>query len=107
MNEEFTTITESVKEKCLKHITKDYFVTKRQRVDNEMKKMDPEWDDLRTRINKMIDSALEEEIVVKAPIINLKYAAKDQMMMVQNSWGIRKSWKMDRFVHRKLEKNNY
>ena len=95
MNEEFTTITESVKDKTSKHITKDYFVTKRQRVNNEMKKMDPDWEDLRTRVNKMIDSALEEEMVVEAQRINLKYTEKDQMVMVQNFREIGKSWKMD------------
>ena len=95
MDEEFTTITESVKDKTVKHITKDYFVTKRQRVNKEMKEMDPDWEDLRTRVNKMIDSALKEEMVVEAQRINLKYAEKDQMVMVQNFREIGKSWKMD------------
>mgnify|MGYP001478366917 CR=1 FL=1 len=95
MNEEFTTITDSVKDKAVKLIAKDYFVTKRQRVNNEMKEMDPDWEDLRTKVNKMIDSALKEEMVVEAQRINLKYAEKDQMVMVQNFRGIGKSWKMD------------
>ena len=42
------------------NITKDYFVTKRQRVNSEMKNSDPEWEDLKTRVNKMIDSKLKE-----------------------------------------------
>ena len=91
MNEEFTTITKSVKVKSLKNITKDYFVTKRQRVNSNMKNSDPEWEDLRTRVNKMIDSALKKEMVVEAQRINLKYAEKDQMVMVQNFREIGKS----------------
>ena len=95
MNEEFTTITESVRVKSVKYITKDYFVTKSQRVNNDVKKMDPEWDDLMTKVNKMIDSALKEEMVVETQRIKLKYAEKDQMAMVQNFWEIGNLWKID------------
>ena len=65
-NEEFTEITKNVNKKSVEQITKDYCVIKHQRVNKDMKNMDPEWDDLRARVNKIIDSALKEEMVVEA-----------------------------------------
>lgn len=96
MHEEFTTITESVKEKLAKVITKKYFVTKGQRVNKDMKNSDPDWESLKAKVTKMIDSALKEEMVVEAQRIKLKYVEKDVKVLVQNFRGIGKSWKMDR-----------
>ena len=42
MIEEFTTIAESIKEKQVKQITKDYVFTKGQGVNKNMEKMDPD-----------------------------------------------------------------
>ena len=43
MDKEFTTITESIRSQNMKQILKDYFVTKGQRINHEMRKIDPEW----------------------------------------------------------------
>ena len=60
-----------------------------------MQKIDPGWEYLRVRVDRMIDSALREEMVVKAQRIKSKYAEKDQKVMVQNFCEIGKTWKMD------------
>ena len=92
MYEEFTTITEKVKEKLAKLITKNYFVTKGQRVNKDMNRIDPNWETLKSKVNKMIDSALKEEMVVEAYRIKLKYVEKDQKVIVQNFYKIGKSY---------------
>ena len=95
MNEEFTTITDSVKDKAVKYITKDYFVTKGQRVNTVMKDLDADWEDLKTKVKKTINSALKEEMVVEAQRLKLTYSEKNQNVMVKNFREIGKSWKMD------------
>ena len=60
MVEEFTTITESVTDKSVKLKPKDYFVTKGQRVNSEMKLIDPGWESLKAKVNQMINSELKE-----------------------------------------------
>jgi len=95
MNEEFTTITDSVKDKAVKYITKDYFVTKGQRVNTAMRDLDSDWEDLKTKVKKTINSALKEEMVVEAQRLKLTYSEKNQDVMVENFREIGKSWKMD------------
>ena len=38
MNEDFTTITDSVKAQNIKHLSEDYFVAKGQIIDHDMRK---------------------------------------------------------------------
>ena len=69
-------------------------------MNKDMKKMVPEWDCLKARVNGIIDSALKGEMVVEAQRIKFKYTEKDQMVIVQNFWEIGKSWKMDGSVEK-------
>ena len=104
MNEEFTTITDSVKDKAVKLKTKDYFVTKGQRVNTVMKDLDADWEDLKTKVKKTINSALKEEMVVDAQMLKLTYSEKNQNVMVENFREIDKSWKMDGSVENAKKK---
>ena len=109
MVEEFTTITESFTDKSVKLIPKDYFITKGQRVNSEMKKLDPEWEDLKAKVNEMINSELKEEMVVEAQRIKLKYVEKNHKVLVQNFREIGKSWKTDGSIEnaRKINQVTY
>ena len=95
MNDEFTTITDSVKGKDVKLIVKDYFITKGQRVNKEMKDIDSDWEHLKSQVQKRIDSSLKEEMVLEAQRLALTYTKKDQKVLVENFREIGKSWKMD------------
>jgi hypothetical protein len=95
MDEEFTTITDSVSDNNVKKISKNYFVTKGQRINHEMKQNDNDWNGLNTKLKKEIDSALKEEMVIEAQKVKLTYQDNDEMVMVQNFREIGKSWKMD------------
>ena len=109
MNEEFTTITDSAKGKDVKLIAKDYFVTKGQRVNKVMKNLDSDWEDLKSKVQQTIDSALKEEMVVEAQRLGLTYSKKNQKVMVENFCEIDKSWKMDSSVEnaKKLNQITY
>ena len=60
MVEEFTTITESVAASDIKVISKDYFVTKSQRINKAMMQVDSSWGALKMKVQSMIDSELKD-----------------------------------------------
>ena len=95
MDKEFTTITESIRSQNMKQILKDYFVTKGQRINHDMRKIDPEWTVLKARVQKMIDLELNEQMVIEAQRLNFQYGEKDTKLLVENFREIGKSWKTD------------
>ena len=95
MVEEFTTITESVAASDIKVISKDYFVTKSQRINKAMMQVDSSWGALKMKVQSMIDSELKDRMVIEAQKLKLKYGKQDQKFLVENFSEIGKSWKMD------------
>ena len=57
--------------------------------------MDPDWADLKERMNKITDSVLKEEMLLEVQRVKLKYWEKEQKVLVQNFREIEKSWKTD------------
>ena len=56
MNEEFKTITDSVKIQACKTIPKCYFMTRQQIMNIKMKSKDPHFVELKFKVKNMIDS---------------------------------------------------
>ena len=57
--------------------------------------MDPDWADLKARMNKITDSVLKEEMLLEVQRVKLKYWRNEQKVLVQNFRDIEKSWKTD------------
>lgn len=93
--EEFTTITDSVKSVSNKVIPKDYFITKNQRVNKQMKEIDDEWEGLKYRVQSMIDSELKGRMLKEALAAGLTYGKEDKEFRVEKFTEIGKSWKLD------------
>ena len=95
MNEEFTTITDSAKTSEYKIIPKDYFLLKLQRINTVMKKDDPDWEELKNKVQIQIDSELKDRMLKEAQKVGLRFGRDDRKFLVENFSEIGKSWKTD------------
>ena len=67
-----TTITDTAESEATTIITCDYFLTKKQRLNNEMKIRDGErWVTLKNRVNDAIDGELKDRMLVEAQRLQL------------------------------------
>ena len=95
MNEEFTAITDSTKTSEYKIIPKYYFLLKSQRVNAVMKKYDPDWEDIKNKVQVQIDSELKDKMLKEAQKVGLRFGKDDRKFLVENFSVIGKSWKND------------
>ena len=87
MNEEFTTITDSVKSAVLKAIPKDYFILRNQRMNVSMREEDTEWKEIKYKVDTSIDTELTQVIMNEAIRLKLKFGGVDSLQLVENnSW---------------------
>ena len=59
-----------------------------------MKDTDTQWEDLKVKVQELIDLLLREEMVMEAQRIKLEYGEKSSKFLVANFWEIWKSWNM-------------
>ena len=105
MNDEFTTITDSVKSCEYKIIPKDYFIMKSQRINALMKRDDPHWETLKNKVQVHIDSELKDRMLKEAQNVGLHFGKVNRKFLVENFTEIGKSWKTDGSVENALKIN--
>ena len=78
-----TTITDTAESEATTIITCDYFLTKKQRLNNEMKIRDGErWVTLKNRVNDAIDGELKDRMLVEAQRLQLMLMRGDTEHLV-------------------------
>lgn len=105
MNEEFTTITDSAKTCEYKIIPNDYFILKSQSINAVMKSNNPDWEDIRNKVQVHIDSELKDRMLKEAQKVGLYFGKLDRKCLLENFSEIGNLWETDGSVENALKIN--
>ena len=91
-----STITASTSEESFRIISREHFITKDQEVNNDQHQKDgKEWNNLRKKIRKEIDSNLKTMMILRAQELGIKYNSKTGPTTVQTFNDIGQAWHDD------------